>query len=51
VLAEQPDGAPLSLTVVRGGRGRTVSIDVPSGCRALVEIRAVSGSTRGPTAG
>jgi Zn-dependent protease with chaperone function len=43
LLAEQPDGAPLALTVTRGGREQAVTIDVPTGCRALVEIRATSG--------
>lgn len=43
VLAEQPGGVPLSLGVVRGGETRTVALDVPDGCRALVEIRSVSG--------
>jgi hypothetical protein len=43
LLAEQPDGAPLALTVTRGGREQAVTIDVATGCRALVEIRATSG--------
>jgi hypothetical protein len=43
LLAEQPDGAPLALAVVRDGQERTVTLDAPTGCRALVEIRATSG--------
>jgi hypothetical protein len=43
VLAEQPDGSPLTLAVVHDGRERTVTLAVPTGCRALVEIRATSG--------
>jgi Zn-dependent protease with chaperone function len=43
LLTEQPDGAPLALAVVHDGRERTVMLDVPTGCRALVEIRSVSG--------
>ncbi len=42
-LAAQPDGAPLTLTVVRGGQERTVTLDARTGCRALVEIRATGG--------
>ena len=42
LLAEQPDGAPLVLAVVHDGNERTVTLNVPSGCRALVEIRATS---------
>ena len=42
-LADQPDGAALRLAVIRAGSERAVTLDVPSGCRALVEIRAVSG--------
>ena len=43
LLAEQPGNAPLALTVVRGGEERRLALEVPSGCRALVEIRSVSG--------
>lgn len=37
VLAEQ---RPVVVTVVRGGDERVLSLDAPTGCRALVEIRA-----------
>lgn len=43
LLADQPDGAPVALGVVRGGQERAVALDAPSGCRALVEIRAIGG--------
>lgn len=43
LIAEQPEGSPLSLTVARAGQERPVTLDVPTGCRALVEIRATSG--------
>ncbi|HEU4650260.1 MAG TPA: M48 family metallopeptidase [Croceibacterium sp.] len=43
LLTEQADGAPLALTVVHDGQERSVLLDVPTGCRALVEIRSVSG--------
>ena len=43
LLADQPTGVPLALTVVHAGTQRTVSLDVPAGCRALVEIRSASG--------
>jgi hypothetical protein len=43
LLAELPDGAPLSLTIVHDRREQVVTLDVPTGCRALVEIRATSG--------
>ena len=43
LLADQPDGAPLALTVTRGGHERAVTLDAPTGCRALVEIRATGG--------
>jgi hypothetical protein len=43
LLAEQPGDAPLDLSVVRDGHERRLTIEVPSGCRALVEIRSVSG--------
>jgi hypothetical protein len=43
VLAEQSVNAPLSLTVARGGEERRLTIAAPAGCRALVEIRSVSG--------
>jgi hypothetical protein len=39
-LADQAGNRPLTLTVVRGGEQRVVSLDVPEGCRALVEIRS-----------
>ena len=39
-LADQAGKRPLLLTVVRGGEQRVVSLEVPNGCRALVEIRA-----------
>lgn len=42
-LVDQPAGAPLELAVVRAGSERTVTIDSAAGCRALVEIRSVSG--------
>lgn len=42
-LAAQSEGAPLTLAVVHGGQERTITLDVPTGCRALVEIRATSG--------
>lgn len=42
LLAEQPGDAPLTLAVVHDGRERTVMLDVPTGCRAIVEIRATS---------
>ena len=43
LLARQPDGAPLELMVVHDGREQAMTLDIPSGCRALVEIRATSG--------
>src|SRR5688572_12918152 len=43
VIAGQPDGVPLTLAVVHDGREQAIPLDVPSGCRALVEIRATSG--------
>ena len=43
LLAAQPGGAPLTLTVAHDGGERAVRLDVPTGCRALVEIRSVSG--------
>jgi hypothetical protein len=43
LLAELPGDASVSLSVVRDGQERLLSIEVPSGCRALVEIRSVSG--------
>lgn len=43
LLAEQPDDAPLALTVVHAGREQAVTLAAPSGCRALVEIRATGG--------
>ena len=43
LLAAHPEGAPLTLAVIRDGRERQVTLDVPTGCRALVEIRAISG--------
>lgn len=43
LLADQPEGKPLALTVVHDRHERAVALDVPTGCRALVEIRAVSG--------
>ena len=43
LLAEQPDGAGLELSVVHDRQERRVELEVPSGCRALVEIRSVSG--------
>lgn len=42
-LASQPENAPLKLGVIRGGEERKVTLDAPTGCRALVEIRSVSG--------
>jgi hypothetical protein len=42
LLADQPDGAPLALTIARGGREQPVTLTVPTGCRALVEILATS---------
>jgi hypothetical protein len=38
-LADQA-ARPVTLTLVRGGAERSVALDAPSGCRALVEIRA-----------
>lgn len=43
LLAGLDDGVPLPLTVSRDGLEQTVSLPVPFGCRALVEIRATSG--------
>jgi hypothetical protein len=43
LLAEQPEGTPVALAVVRRGQERAVTLDAPTGCRALVEIRATSG--------
>jgi predicted Zn-dependent protease len=42
-LADQAGVQPLVITVVRGGAERVVSLAAPSGCRALVEIRAADG--------
>lgn len=39
-LADQAGIGPLSITTLRGGAERLLALDVPSGCRALVEIRA-----------
>jgi hypothetical protein len=33
-------GHPVAITLVRDGAPRTLSLDAPNGCRALVEIRA-----------
>jgi hypothetical protein len=41
VLADQ--ARPITLTIVRQGDERQVSLTVPTGCRALVEIRAGNG--------
>jgi Zn-dependent protease with chaperone function len=43
VLADQPAERPVALTLVRQGSERAVSLAVPYGCRALVEIRAGNG--------
>jgi Zn-dependent protease with chaperone function len=43
LFAAQPAGAPLALAVVHDGRERAITLEVPTGCRALVEIRATSG--------
>src|SRR5690606_8719097 len=43
VLVDLPADQPLRLTVVRDGAERTIELEVPRGCRALVEIRSVSG--------
>ncbi len=43
LLAEQPDGVPVNLTLARDGVERTFALEAPTGCRALVEIRSVSG--------
>ncbi len=42
-LAAHGDGTPLVLTVVRDGREKELTLDLASGCRALVEIRATGG--------
>ena len=39
-LADEAGKSPLRLTLLRDGRGFDVSLDAPTGCRALVEIRA-----------
>jgi hypothetical protein len=39
-LADQVWQGPVVLTMARDGQERIVSLDVPTGCRALVEIRA-----------
>jgi hypothetical protein len=43
LLAGQPDGAPVAMTVVHGGQEQAIALIAPTGCRALVEIRATSG--------
>lgn len=42
LLAEQPPGEPLSITIARDGREERLSLPARPGCRALVEIRAES---------
>jgi Zn-dependent protease with chaperone function len=41
-VADEAGKGPLALAVVRDGAERTVALDAPTGCRALVEIRAAS---------
>lgn len=43
LLAEQPAESTLALTIVHAGSERDVALAVQAGCRALVEIRSVSG--------
>ncbi|HEY6816009.1 MAG TPA: M48 family metalloprotease [Croceibacterium sp.] len=43
ILADQPADQPLQLAVNHAGSERTVSLDLPTGCRALVEIRSITG--------
>src|SRR5205085_4179117 len=43
LLADQPVDRPVAITLVRQGVERTASLAVPSGCRALVEVRAGGG--------
>jgi len=38
VLASQPVGAPVALSILRDGAPQTVIVDAPAGCRSLVEI-------------
>lgn len=40
VLADQAGRRPIAVTLLRDGAEHVVSLDAPSGCRALVEIRA-----------
>jgi len=40
VLADQAGRGPVTVTLLRDGAEHVVSLDAPSGCRALVEIRA-----------
>jgi Zn-dependent protease with chaperone function len=42
LLAGQPAGDPLTVAVIHDGHERIETLDVDPGCRALVEIRAVS---------
>jgi hypothetical protein len=42
-LADQSVERPLALALTRDGQQRLLSLNVPSGCRALVEIRAADG--------
>lgn len=43
VLADMGQQPAFDLTVSRGGQERTVRIEAPSGCRALVEVRSQNG--------
>ncbi|MEO6152370.1 MAG: M48 family metalloprotease [Croceibacterium sp.] len=43
VLAAEPLGQPLTLTIRRDGTQQSVTIQPRTGCRALVEIRSVEG--------
>lgn len=43
LLAGQPESVPLALRIIHDGQERSVTLDAPTGCRALVEIRAISG--------
>jgi len=45
LLAEQPGESPLALTIRRDGGDQTLSLSVPYGCRALVEILTENGTT------
>jgi hypothetical protein len=41
-LADSPEGAPVALTLARGGAERSIALEAPRGCRAQVEIKSAA---------